>query len=299
MSVLVTGGTGFIGTNLCMELLNRGFDVKIFTRGIRSLNFGTKNNPRLVVGGLCRLGDVKKSLVDIDTIYHLAAYVPRHATGYITHNLLKTNSFGTLNLLGAARMMDVDKIVYSSTQAVYGRSDHNSIEEDHPKCPRSLYGISKRSGELYCEYYKEKHEMTIQILRYSFVYGPHQPGSGVVTKFLLSAMKNEPITIYGDGSQFRDFVYVKDVVDANLLCSQKTHGGAYNIGSGEKLTIKELAETAIALTNSKSKIIFKPTDTEERGIYLNIEKARKELGYCPSSPRQGLSDYVEWLKNNV
>ena len=294
MNTLVTGTTGFIGSHLCKELIQRGYTVFGLSRSGRIHNIKPLLNRKefhLQIGNIQDvrfLSDIIR-VNNIKVVFHLAAQLPQNKGLDNPFQYFDINARGTLNLLSAAYLNGVDKFIYASTISVYSEPPmYLPIDEKHPVQPSTIYGVSKLEGELYCNIYSKT--MNIAVLRYGGAYGNGQPKHKVVPAFISQALNNRPITIYGDGTQTSDFVYVGDIVQGTLLALEKSKTGVYNIGSGEDMCIRNLAERIIELTNSKSEIIFtnKSTDRPFRFV-LDITKARKELGYSPRSINEGLS----------
>lgn len=303
MSVLVTGGSGFIGINLCQLLLSEGFKVKIFVRGNRRIPLNVFNEEIGVIkGDIGNLSDIERATKDIEFVFHLAAYVPRTRMKAFDDPLktFNINSIGALNLLEASRKNDVTNVIYSSTQAVYGPPQYLPIDEEHPTNPETFYGLSKLVGEEYCEQYSRSCGVNFVVLRYSYVYGPFQPQSGVVSLFITKALKKEDIIIEGKGAQTFDFVYVQDVVKANLAAIRASHTfEIFNVGSGKQVSIARLAEKIIKLTGSKSKIKYRETRKIPKHFYLDINKARESLTFSPTSLQKGLIKHVSWLRHRL
>lgn len=303
MSALVTGGSGFIGINLCQLLLSEGFKVKIFVRGNRRIPLNVFDKEiKVIKGDIENLSDIERATKDIDLIFHLAAYVPRPGMK-VFDDPLKTfniNSIGTLNLLEASRKNDVTNVIYSSTQAVYGSPRYLPLNEEHPTSPETFYGLSKLVGEKYCEQYSRSCGVNCVVLRYSYVYGPFQPQSGVVSLFITKALKKEDTVIEGKGTQTFDFVYVHDVVKANLAATRVSCTfDIFNVGSGEQASIAQLAEKIIKLTGSKSKIKYKEVAKIPKHVFLDIKKARESLAFSPTSLQKGLIEHIDWLRHKL
>ncbi|MFC1964610.1 NAD-dependent epimerase/dehydratase family protein, partial [Chloroflexota bacterium] len=203
------------------------------------------------------------------------------------------NAEGTLNVLNAAYLNNVDKFIYSSSMSVYSEPPrHLPVDECHPVQPSTIYGVAKLAGELYCNVYCKA--MDIVVLRYSGAYGKGERESNAVHTFISQALENKPITIHGDGSQTSDFIYIDDAVQGTLLALENDKPGIYNIGSGEELSVHELAERIINLTNSKSKIILTNYDSERPFRFvLDITKAREAFDYSPRSLDEGLGIYMK------
>ncbi|WP_423793014.1 SDR family oxidoreductase [Methanocaldococcus indicus] len=298
--ILVTGGAGFIGSHIVDLLVEEGYDVVI----IDNLKTGNKNNinPKaefVNVDIRDKNLDKKINFKDIDTIIHQAAQI--NVRNSVENPIYDgdVNILGTLNLLENMRKYDIDKIIYSSSVAIYGDIKYLPVDENHPINPLSPYGLSKYVGEEYIKLYNRLYGIEYAILRYSNVYGKRQDPkgeAGVISIFIEKMLKNESPTIFGDGNQTRDFVYVKDVARANLLALDWKNE-TVNIGTGKETSINELFKIiANELNFKKSPIYDKPREGEVYRIYLNIEKAKK-LNWEPETTlNEGIKKVIDWFK---
>ncbi|MEM2083640.1 MAG: SDR family oxidoreductase [Nitrososphaerota archaeon] len=291
--ILVTGGAGFIGSHLVDELINRGYKVIVldnfYSGKIGNLRKNLKNkNFKLIKGDIRNIKDVKKAIKNVNAIFHLAAIVsvPLSIKNPILVN--EVNVIGSLNVLKIAIEENVDKFIYVSSCAVYGEAENLPIKEEDKLNPLSPYASSKISVEYYCKVFYKAYGLKTICLRYFNVYGPRQKTgeyAGVIPIFIQRIKNDKPPIIYGDGNQTRDFVYVKDVVDASIKALEKEEaiGEIFNIGSGEAITINQLAETLLKILGKEK---LKPIYEKERvgdikNSYANIDKAKKILGYEP------------------
>lgn len=301
LRTLVTGGTGFIGSHLVDRLMKKGYEVVVlddFSTGkVENITHHLGNQRfHLVKGDVRDLEDVRKAARDVDVVFHLAAIV--NVPLSIEDSLLvnDVNVRGTLNLLEASLNENTERFVYVSSCAVYGEARYLPINEEHPIMPLSPYGISKITAEHHCRIFHQIHGLEATCLRLFNVYGPRQsegPYSGVITRFINRLRHGKPPIIYGDGNQTRDFVHVKDVVEANMyvLQSSRCAGEAINIGTGKPSTISNLANSLIELSGkSDVKLVHKtPRKGDIRNSYADIRKAEKMLGYKPKiTLREGL-----------
>jgi UDP-glucose 4-epimerase len=303
--ILVTGGAGFIGSHLVVKLAKQGYHVRV----LDNLSNGKLSNiNRLLQGGSVDFlkGDIRdvstvKAVVSgVDVVFHLAAQisVPLSILNPKLNN--EVNVVGTSNLLNASRSAGVGKFVFVSSCAVYGEPIYLPIDETHPTNPISPYAESKLTSEQECIQHSNEHELKTVVVRFFNVYGPKQglnDYSGVITKFIERIRQKLPLTIFGDGSQTRDFVFVQDITNALLLSSinKDANGQIFNIGTGKATTIKSLAETLLELTDSKVELQFAPERSGDiKHSYANISKANKLLGYKPEfSLRKGLKDLLD------
>lgn len=227
MKVLVTGGAGFIGSNIVEELLKRNYPVRVldnFSTGKRENLSEFMNDIELIEGDICSYHIVFEAVKEVDIILHQAALpsVPRSIKDPIATN--EVNVVGTLNILEAAKNAGVKRIVYASSSSVYGDNPELPKHEGMTPNPLSPYAVSKLAGEHYCKVFSKLYGLETVILRYFNVFGPRQDPnsqySAVIPKFLKFMSNDQPPTIYGDGTQSRDFTYVANVVEANILAAK-------------------------------------------------------------------------------
>jgi UDP-glucose 4-epimerase len=305
MRYIVTGGAGFIGSHLCEALVGAGNEVAI----IDDLSSGKKEfiAPLLeqkkvtfyqeTINDFAFLAEMFRGA---DGVFHQAAMVsvPKSIMHPLSNHDI--NLTGTLNVLLAARDAGVKKVVYASSAAVYGNIPDQPKTEEMTPDPLSPYSLAKLGGEYYCRLFSRLYGLPAVALRYFNVYGPrqdpHSDYAAVVPKFIAHLSGGEPPLIYGDGDQTRDFVYVKDVVQANVKAMESKAVGTYNVGCGEETSVNNLAETMIALFSSP----LKPRHTSERPgevkhSVADISRAKKDFGYSPEcSLTQGLSETLQY-----
>ena len=301
---LVTGGAGFIGSNLAKRLLDRGHDVRILdnlSSGFRS-NLTCVPQAQLIVGDIRDPSIVSYALRDVEIVFHLAASVGNVRS--IEHSLIdaETNVIGTLNLLEAARRIGVRKFVYSSSAAIFGELKTLPIHEDHPCEPDSPYGASKLCAEKMCLSFAKIYDLEIIALRYFNVFGVGQrydAYGNVIPIFAKRLLSGEPLNVYGDGEQTRDFINVGDVAMANVLAGEN-HGcrGAFNLGSGRRITINELIRQMHIASNIEPKVVHQSARKGEvRHSLADISAISRALNFRPDVDFVfGLSQYFEWAR---
>ena len=251
---LITGGAGFIGSNIVKECLEQGFEVRILdnlSHGKRSNLLDVENHKHFdfIEGDIRDIDICKKACDGVDYVLHQAALgsVPRSLKEpFLYHDV---NIGGTLNMLEASRLKGVKRFIFASSSSVYGDSKTLPKTESMTPNPLSPYAISKITGEYYCNMYYKLHNLSTLALRYFNVFGPlqdpHSPYAAVIPLFMDACRQKNPCAIFGDGEQTRDFTYIKRVVAANLASCTKDHslwGTAINVGQGDRISVKQLAE---------------------------------------------------------
>lgn len=307
-NVLVTGGAGFVGSNIVSILIELGANVTVLDNLFSgNINLLPKNKKLKFINDSIENEDIVNELVkEHKLIIHAAAknIIVSTKNPYEDY---KTNIGGTLKLLIAAKKYGIEKLVYTGSASVYGNPSIIPIPETSAIYTLSPYAVSKLAGENYCIAFYESFDIPISIVRYSNVYGinqdPSNPYCGVVSKFFTSAMKNETIYIHGDGEQTRDFTFVKDSALATVeaLINPKSTGHVFNTGSGNEVSINQLAKMIICICNSKSKIeyIDKRDIDNIRRRAVNIEQIRRVLRWSPSySIDKGLISTYNWLNES-
>lgn len=262
LKVVVTGGAGFIGSHIVEHWISKGAEVHV----IDNLRSGFISNVELFPEVIFHRGSVtNRNLVfdvlkNADYVHHLAALVSVPESIVKPQECVDININGLLNVLDAAKEFGIKKVVFSSSAAVYGDDPELPKNINSKTLPLSPYGITKLDGELYLKMYNDLQGVGTVSLRYFNVFGerqdPKSQYAAAVPIFISNALKNEPIIIYGDGEQTRDFIYVKDVVRANILAAEENVNGVFNIASGKSISILQLAEIILNKTKSSSKIIF-------------------------------------------
>lgn len=289
-NILITGGAGFIGSNLVEYLVKKGYSVTV----IDNLSTGSKINLSGSLGHINfqkldieNIDAIKKHCTNVDAIIHLAAI---GSVLYSIQNPLKchdVNINSTLKLLDFAAKNNVQKFVFASSCAIYGNPNNcKKVNECFTPQPLTPYALTKLTIEYYCKLYTEFYNLNTVSLRFFNVFGPRQSAdsdySAVIPKFISKLSNNEPPFIYGDGTQTRDFVFVKDVISATELAMNSTQTGIYNIGTGNSYSVNELYNLICKILNKQIQPVYKNArDGEVRFSNSDISLAQKQLGYYP------------------
>src|SRR3990167_4859332 len=304
MNILVTGGAGFIGSNVADRFIKEGYQVivadNLITGKLRNLNAKAKFY-KIDIRDREGLESIFKEN-KIDIINHHAAQMDVRKSVDDPIYDADVNILGSLNLLQLAVKHKIKKIIFASTGgAVYGEQDYFPADEKHPPNPLSPYGISKLALEKYLYFYKMTYNLNSTILRYANVYGPRQDPhgeAGVVAIFTRKLLKGEQPLINGDGMQTRDFVYVGDVVRANCLALSHNDGGVFNIGTGREVHIKKLLKELVNIVGvNVGEGYGHPKSGEQKRSAIDFEKAKKEFGWSPQVfLEEGLRHTVDYFK---
>ena len=305
--VVVTGGAGFIGLHLIKELTQRDYSILV----IDDLSTGKQENiapllknpdVKFVKSGINDLPLLQKLFKDIDYVFHLVAIANIQHSIEAPQKTHDVNATGTLNVLIAARDNKVKKVINASSCAVYGDAPGLPKKEDMPKKPLSPYAVAKLAAEEYCQVFDIVYGLPTVSLRFFNIYGPGQDAdaayAAAIPKFIKMAQAGQPLEIYGDGKATRDYVYIKDAVDAFILVAESGATGIYNIGGGKSVTVNELAKLINKLTGNKAAPVYHPARPGDilhsRG---DISKA-KNFGYQPKySLESGLKEMIEEIQS--
>lgn len=292
--VLVTGGSGFIGSHLVKKVVEEGCkQVVVLDKFIRPNKLPSDDKLKIIEGEITDKETLKEAIQDIDYVFHMAVL----PLGPCTENpraCLEININGTFNVIEAARDAGVKKIVFSSASSVYGDTEQ-TMDESHPLNARTMYGASKIAAEYFLRAFYDMYKLDYVILRYMNVYGPGQEG-GLIMNVLKRIKQGAPPVIFGDGSQSFDFVYVDDVVNANILAMESNvTDEAFNIGGEEEVAVKELVSMLLELTGSDLAAEFRLDEKVPMQRRVgSSQKAKKLLGYAPSVDlREGLKKVIE------
>jgi len=310
MKILVTGGAGFVGSHLCKRLLNDGHEVLC----VDNLFTGNKDNILELIENkkfeFMRHDITFPLYIEVDQIYNLACPASPIHYQFDPVQTTKTSVHGAINMLGLAKRTRA-RILQASTSEVYGDPEIHPQPESYwgkvnPIGIRSCYDEGKRCAETLFFDYHRQHKLDIKVIRIFNTYGPNMhPNDGrVVSNFIMQALNNKNITIYGDGSQTRSFQYIDDLIEGmiKMMNSSKKFVGPVNLGNPKEFTIKELAEKILEMIpESKSKIIYKPLpqdDPKQRKPEISL--AKKELSWSPKIKlEKGLKDTIEYFKNFI
>src|SRR6202790_5442823 len=307
MRYLVTGGAGFIGSNTVDELVRRGHGVVV----LDDLSSGKEDNLAEVrskitfmKGSITDIEVVQKAMVQADYVIHLAARtsVPRSVKDPVDTN--RINVDGTLNVLVAARDNKVKRVVFAASSSAYGDTPTLPKSEDMQPVPISPYGVSKYVGELYAQTFGRCYGLENVCLRYFNIFGPRQdpdsPYSGVLSRFAKAFLEDDQPVIYGDGEQTRDFTFVDNAVQANLLACEApaASGHTFNIGTGASVSLNHTLQLLCELTGKNLPARYDPArEGDIRDSLADIQKARQMLGYDPTVMfEEGLQRTFEWYR---
>jgi UDP-glucose 4-epimerase len=300
MRVLVTGGGGFIGSHVVDRLIERGDTPRIF-----DLSASPYHSPLEVetfTGSITDPANLDLAMRDCDAVIHLAAVAD---VGHVLADPVlaeEVNTRGTLNVLEAACRAKVGRVVYGSTTWVYSDCAEQEVDEETPiPAPRHLYTATKLAGETYCAGYAELYELESTVLRFGIPYGPRARAAGVVAKFTDLAFEGKPLTIAGDGSTTRSFIYVEDLADGIVAAlAPEAAGRTYNLSGDEVVTILEIAERVQENTDDCEIVHTPPRPGDFPGKTISNERALEELGWkAETSFKEGVRKYVEWVRGTT
>jgi UDP-glucose 4-epimerase len=303
---LVTGGAGFIGSNIASRLVAEGHTVRVLDDLLTGYRENVPDGAQLVVGDIADEATVRAAVVDVDVVFHQAAR--RSVIGSVEHPLATdaTNVHGTLTVLDVARRVGVRRVVSASSSSVYGGAQQMPTPESAPLIPRSPYAVTKLTGEQYCRVYSELFGLETVSLRYFNVYGPRQsPDSAyaaVIPLFIDALASGARPTVHGDGRQSRDFTFVTDAVEANLAAATAPatacSGKAYNVAGGQRSTLLELLDHLGEVLGVSPKPEFAaPRAGDVRHSQADIARAAADLGYHPTVGfEDGLRQTVDWFR---
>jgi UDP-glucose 4-epimerase len=319
-SVLITGGAGFVGSHIVEDLAKAGYRVTVFD----NFSSGLEDNLRevaadveIVEGDVVDRDAIVKAARGKDIVSHQAAQLEITKCLEDPIGDLNTNLIGTINVLEAARLAGVERVVNASSACIYGQAEAPPVDEDaHPHDPNWSYGASKLAAEKYAQVFSNDYGFPVFSLRYGIVYGPREWYGRVLTIFLKRALSGKPPVVFGAGDQLRDFVYVKDAVAIHRACIETDRTGAdsFNVGTGVATSIVDLAEAVCDVTGIDARPIREEVAPGERSelvdgrmrlpselgiMHLSPAKTERTFGLRPSTTlRDGLAREWEWLQKN-
>ena len=301
MRVLITGGSGFIGSHLAEH-----FQGKAEVRVLDNLRSGHRKNldglkVEFIEGDICDRETVKKAMVGVDYVFHLAATISVPESMFKPIECAEINVKGLLIVLEEAAAAGVKKLCFSTSAAIYGDNPVMPKREEMFPEPKSPYAITKLDGEYYCGMFTATGKLQTACLRYFNVFGPRQdPKSAyaaAVPIFISKAVANEPITVYGDGEQTRDFIYVKDIVAANAFMATHEYTGVFNVAYGGRITINKLLDTIKDITKSSSEVQYLPERAGDVKHSMAAVDKLNATGFKPQSDfASGLADTIEYFR---
>ncbi len=290
MVVLVTGGSGFIGSHVVDKLVEKGYDVRVFDQ-IKP----HREDVEWFRGDLLNQNDVLLACKDVEVVHHLAAIADVGVAVSNTYHCININEIGTVNLLRACASREVERVVLASTTWVYGRAEGVVDEESPLPLPEHIYTKTKIGQEQLVYAWNKHFGLPYTILRYAIPYGPRMRSNMAIAIFVRRALKKQPITIFGDGNQGRCFIHVDDISDGNVA-AMKTEGKnhIFNLAGSEFITINDIIENLKRILGPLNVSKEPPRPNDFKGVIVSIEKAKKVLGWTPKVLfAQGLSSYIE------
>ena len=298
MKVLVTGGSGFIGSHVVDKLKDKGVDVRVYDMVMPTF----RDDIEYYKGSILDYTSLGMAMSEIDIVYHLCAVADVKDVYEDPHYSESINTRGTMNVLEASKKAGVIKLIYGSTTWVYSDADCDNVDESTPlHAPSHLYTATKIASEYYCQAYAKLYGLKTTILRYGIPYGPRARGGAVIPIFVKKALNNESITIAGDGSQFRKFVYVEDLAEGNVLGARKiADNKIYNLEGGIKISIKDIAETIKKILGDVKIEYIEGRPGDFSGKEISNKKAKEELGWVPKTGfEEGVKKYIDWYQGQL
>ncbi len=313
MKVLVTGSEGFIGSHLTELLVEKGFEVKAFVRYNFKNDWGWleeskyKNDIEIYTGDVRDFDSVYDAMKDVDVVFHLAALIGIPYSYISPLAYIKTNTEGTYNILESGRKLNLKRIIITSTSEIYGTAQYVPIDEKHPYNPQSPYAASKAVADHLALSYYRSFGTPVTIIRPFNTYGPRQSARAVIPTIISQILAGKKQIKLGNLSPTRDLNYVKDIANGFITVGlhENTVGDVYNLGTGQEISIGDLAEKIIELTEKEVEIIedtqrIRPEKSEVERLLSNAEKARKVTGWKPKyTLEEGLKETIDWIKDNL
>jgi UDP-glucose 4-epimerase len=299
MKVLITGGSGFIGSHIVDQLLRHEFKVRIFDM-VQSPWHKQDSEVEFYKGSLLNLDDLKMAMDGIQIVFHLAAIADVADVLENPYYAESINVRGTANVLEAVRGNKfIQRLVYGSTTWVYSNADSSEVDEAASlNAPDNFYTVTKLTGEYYCQSYSKIFDVPITIVRYGIPYGPRARAGAVIPIFVDKAIRGEPITIAGDGMQFRNFVYVEDLALGNVKALRSTaKNRIYNLDGTERVTIKQIAQVVQKIIGNVEIEYIESRPGDFSGKNVCSKRAKEELDWAAETPfEEGVRRYIDWYK---
>ncbi|MFA6260434.1 MAG: NAD-dependent epimerase/dehydratase family protein [Bacteroidia bacterium] len=319
MKIVVTGGAGFIGSHIVESLVYLGHEVTVFDNfytGRRENLSNVIDDIRIIEGDIMNVEALRNVFKNVDIVSHQAAQLEIFRSTDEPLFDLELNTIGTLNVLKAAKDVGVSKIVNASSACIYGQVEGVTSEEHYPR-PNWAYGVSKLAAEKYCDIYSDYFQLPVVNLRYGITFGEREWYRRVLTIMCKRVINGQEPVVFGDGSQVRDFIYVKDLVEFHntVLKSEKANGRSYNVGTGIGTSIKDLALKVVEASGKDLHVVYENTEEGEfsklvpdkkrntaelKVMLLNVTKAKIEMGWEPKiSLVDGLRNEINWATENM
>lgn len=313
MKVLVTGSEGFIGSHLTELLVEKGFEVKAFVRYNFKNDWGWleeskyKNDIEIYTGDVRDYDSVYDAMKDVDVVFHLAALIGIPYSYISPLAYIKTNTEGTYNVLESGRKLNLKRIIITSTSEIYGTAQYVPIDEKHPYNPQSPYAASKAAADHLALSYYRSFGTPVTIIRPFNTYGPRQSARAVIPTIISQILAGKKQIKLGNLSPTRDLNYVKDIANGFITVGlhENTIGDVYNLGTGQEISIGDLAEKIIELTGKEVEIIedtqrIRPEKSEVERLLSNAEKAKKTTSWEPKYMlEEGLKETIDWIQDNL
>ncbi len=313
MKVLVTGSEGFIGSHLTELLVEKGFEVKAFVRYNFKNDWGWleeskyKNDIEIYTGDVRDFDSVYDAMKDVDVVFHLAALIGIPYSYISPLAYIKTNTEGTYNVLESGRKLNLKRIIITSTSEIYGTAQYVPIDEKHPYNPQSPYAASKAAADHLALSYYRSFGTPVTIIRPFNTYGPRQSARAVIPTIISQILAGKKQIKLGNLSPTRDLNYVKDIANGFITVGlhEDTIGDVYNLGTGQEISIGDLAEKIIELTGKEVEIIedtqrIRPEKSEVERLLSNAEKAKKTTSWEPKYMlEEGLKETIDWIQDNL
>lgn len=313
MKVLVTGAEGFIGSHLTEALVEKGYKVKAFVRYNFKNDWGWLEKSKYLKEIEVYTGDIRDydsvydAMKDVDVVFHLAALIGIPYSYISPLAYIKTNTEGTYNVLEAARKLNIQRVIHTSTSEVYGTAQYVPIDEKHPYNPQSPYAASKAAADHLALSYYRSFDLPVTIIRPFNTFGPRQSARAIIPTIISQILAEKKQIKLGNLSPTRDLTYVKDTVNGFIIVGlhEKTVGDVYNLGTGREISIGDLARKIMDLIGTEVEIItdekrLRPEKSEVERLLSNPEKAMKLTGWKPQyTLEEGLIETISWIKNNM